>query len=294
MIIGASLGSFRGLGLEPAMELYLKLSKEFNLGAVEIRLEKEEGRPTVWPWEIGNKIIDFLADFDVSGAHLPFADINPVSPNPGIRAESLRQLEIAIDKAAQLNMKYAVMHARGLTHGLSREQQMSQWEQVIRQLTQRAGEHSILLTVENGDFLSNLKELAAMVRRINSSWLRITLDTGHAYVRRVKQPTGYRLPALLLKALDVTFVPFVSSKHMPYEDYGSIKNFADSELGLIYNLHVHDHNGWGDHITLGRGKVDFSFISQVKGLPLIIEADFVNHYQDFKRNYERLVSMAER
>lgn len=292
MIIGASLGSFKGLGLEPAMELYLKLSREFNLGAVEIRLEKEEGRPSAWAWEIEDKVIDFLANFKVAGAHLPFVNINPVSLDSGTRAESLRQLEIAIEKAAQLNMKYVVMHARGLAYGLSHEQQVSRWEQVIGQLTRYAKEHSILLTVENADFLSSLKELAAMVRRINSPWLRITLDTGHAYVRRVRQPTGYPLTALVLKALDMTFIPPLSSKYMPYEDYGSIKNFVESELDLIYNLHIHDHNGWRDHIALGAGKIDFSFIPRVKGLPLIIEADFENHYEDFKRNYERLINLA--
>ncbi len=294
MIVGASLGSFKGLRLEPAMKLYLRLSREFNLGAVEIRLENEEGRPSVGAWEIEDKITDFLANFEVAGAHLPLIDLNPISLNPGLKAESMRQLKIAIDKAAQLNMKYAVMHARGLARGLTREQQMSQWEQVIGQLARHAEEHSILLTVENADFLSNLKELAAMVRRINSPWLKITLDTGHAYVRRVRQSTGYPLTALALKALDMTFVPLVSSKYMPYEDYGSIKNFLKSELDLIYNLHIHDHNGWRDHVTIGKGKIDFSFIPRVKELPLIIEAEFQNHYQDFKKNYKRLVNLAER
>jgi L-ribulose-5-phosphate 3-epimerase UlaE len=293
MIVGASLGSFKGLGLEPAIELYLKLSREFNLGAVEIRLEKEKGRPSAWVWEVDDKITDFLANFEVAGAHLPFVCLNPISLNPEVKAESIKQLELAIDKAVQLKMNYVVMHTRGLAHGLSRDQQMSRWEQVIRQFTQHAEEHSILLTVENADFLSNLKELADMVRRINSPWLKITLDTGHAYVRRARQWSSYPLTALVLKAMDMTFVPLVSSKYMPYQDYGSIRNFVESEFDLIYNLHIHDHNGRRDHITLGSGKIDFSFIPGVKGLPLIIEAEFKEYYQDFKRNYERLVNLAE-
>ena len=45
MIIGASLGSFKGLSLEQSIEIYLKLSGDFALGAVEIRFEKEAGLP---------------------------------------------------------------------------------------------------------------------------------------------------------------------------------------------------------------------------------------------------------
>lgn len=277
--------------MKPAMELYLKLSRELNLNAVEIRLEKEEGRPGAWAWEIDNEIADFLSHFEVAGAHLPFVSVNPISLNPAVRSESLRQLETAIDKAAQLNMKYAVMHARSSAPGLSREEQMKQWEQVIKRLADHAGEHSIILTVENADFLSNLKELVALIRRINSPFLKITLDTGHAYVRRVRRP--FSAGALVLKAIDMTLIPFVGSKYMPYEGYGSIRNFVESELDLIYNLHIHDHNGWRDHVALGSGKIDFTFMPRVKELPLIIEAEFVNHYEDLKRNYEALARVAE-
>ena len=85
MIIGASLGSFRELGMEQVIELYLKLASEFNLGAVEIRLEGEEGRPSAWAWEAEDEIANFLTNFEVTGAHLPFTNLNPVSLNPRVR-----------------------------------------------------------------------------------------------------------------------------------------------------------------------------------------------------------------
>ena len=84
MIIGASLGSFKGLELVPAMEFYLKLADEFDIGAVELRFERETGKPSVWSWEVDDRVRDFLANFSVRGAHLPFTDLNPVSPNPKI------------------------------------------------------------------------------------------------------------------------------------------------------------------------------------------------------------------
>ena len=49
MIIGASLGSFKGLTLQDGTSFYLELSKEFDIKAVEIRLEKKASRPCMWP-----------------------------------------------------------------------------------------------------------------------------------------------------------------------------------------------------------------------------------------------------
>ena len=294
MIIGASLGSFKGLTLEDAMRLYLDLSKDFNIKAVEIRFEKEIGRPSLWSWEESDKLADFLTNFEVKGAHLPFVYLNPISPNQRIRDESLGQLKTAIRKAAELNMSYAVMHARGFADGSSRAQQLEEWEMAIARLTDYAESHSIVLSVENGDFLGNLRELATLVRRINSRWLKITLDFGHAHIRRIKQMNRllpYSPSGLVLKALDMSFTPFLFRRYMPYEDYGSVKNFLKSELDLVSNLHLHDHSGRRDHLAIGSGKVDFSSLPIVGGLPLIIEADFRNHRQDFQRNYERLVNL---
>ena len=291
MIIGASLGSFKGLGLKQAMELYLRLLDDFDLKAVEIRLEEEKGRPSMWSWELDNKSSEFLANFSITGAHLPFTDLNPISPNPIIRDESLKQLKAAIDAASKLKMSYAVMHARGFNHGLDHSQQLDEWEKVIGELADYAQKRSILLTVENGGSLGNLKELATMVRKINSKWFKITLDIGHAHVRRIAQESGYPLRGLALKALDATPAPLFSSKYMPYDEYGSIKNFLKSELDLIYNLHIHDYNGRKDHITIGSGKIDFSFLPLVTELPWIIEAEFQDHYHDFKINCERLIKI---
>jgi len=292
MIIGASLSSFRGLELEQVMELYLRLASEFDLGAVEICLEKKAGKPSLWAEEVNDKIRNLLSNFRITGAHLPFMDLNPISLNLGIKEESLKQLKGAIDGAARLNMDYAVMHARGFASGLSYTKQGDEWERVIAELADYAGNRSILLTIENGDFLGNLKELTTILRRISSRWLKITLDVGHAHIRRIKQANHllpYSLVGAVLKALDMTFLPFLTRGYMPYEEYGSIKNFLQFEHDLIYNLHIHDNSGRRDHIAIGSGKIDFSFLRKVRFEgPLILEARFENHYRDFKRNYEEL------
>ncbi len=293
-IIGASLGSFRGLTVEQAWALYLKLAQDFDLNAVEIRFEKEEGRPSQWYWE-DSEIYDSLRDFEVKGAHLPFIYLNPISPNPRIRDESLFQLKMAITKAAELGMDYAVMHAAGLAPSLSHEQELAQWSKVMEELTRHAEENGIVLTLENADSLSELKDMATIVRRIDSNYLKITLDVGHAYIRRLPPLSAYPVKELALRALDAAGMPFIIKKGMPYERYGSISHFLESEYDLIFCLHVHDYNGRSDHLSMGSGKIDFSFISTLNRKeftgPVILEAGLENHYHDFEANYRRLESL---
>ena len=294
-IIGASLGGFNGLTLEKAMELYLKLLNDFDLNAVEIRFEKEIGRPSLWSWEMNNEVVDFLENFEVTGAHLPFVYLNPISPNPKIRNGSMNQIKDAIKKASELEMNYTVMHARGAAYGLTHEQQVKEWKKVVKELAEYAKDKSILLTLENADFLSNLKDLVSVVRETNSGWLKITLDVGHAHLRNVPPLSSYPVKELVLRGLD-TFLPFFIKKNMPYEEYGSLKNFIKSEHNLISNVHVHDYNGRRDHIAIGEGKIDFLFLSTLKNNfkfigPYTFEVGFENHYNDFEKNYRRFMEL---
>jgi sugar phosphate isomerase/epimerase len=298
IIIGSSLSTFKGLTLDEAITLYLRLSKEYDLKTVEISFEKEKTIPSFWPWEINeNELKSFLEKFEVVGAHLPFVYINPISPNPRIREESIRQLKEAIRKAAELGMTYAVIHARGLALGLSDEEQFDEWLKLIGELTSYARENSIILTIENADSLWNLADVAKIVRKINSKWLKMTFDVGHAHLRKVPPLQRYPVKELFLKSLDA-FLPFSFpfKKNMPYEKYGSIKNFIEAEKELIYVVHVHDYDGRRDHLGIGEGKIDFSFLSMLRGNfkgPYILEIEFNNCCKEFKRNYEKFVKLME-
>lgn len=288
MIIGASLSSFEGSTLQESMKLYLDLTEKFDIKAVEIPFEMEQE---------SKELADFLANFAITGAHLPYAGLDLLSPDHRISNESVQRLKKAIARAAKLNMSYAVMHADSFSYGLNPDERLDKWKQVLIELADYARDCSIILTVENGSSLGNLKELTDIVKEVNSKWLKLTLDIGHAHIRRIRRTNHllpYPLDGLVLKVLDGTPLPFYSARYMPYEKYGTMKNFLDAELDLVYNLHIHDYNGWRDHLTLKKGKIDFSFLSLVSGLPLIIEAQFKNHYRDFKRNYERLMNLVER
>ena len=269
---------------------------------MEIRFEKEAGLPFLLSEEENARLANFVSNFKLTGAHLPFTHLNPISDDQSTKRESLNQLKMALDKAAQLNMNYAVMHARGYNSGLTRAQQLSEWEVVLKELADYAESRSILLAIENGDFLGNLQELLRVVRKINSKWLKIMLDVGHAYNRRIRKANRnrhwcpYPLDGMALKALDMTVAPFVFKKYLPFAEYDSISGFLKAEKGLVYGLHIHDNNGRNDHISLGSGRIDFSFLTEIDkpDSPLILEVGFNNHYADFKRNYTKLMELVEK
>ncbi|MFZ3166843.1 MAG: sugar phosphate isomerase/epimerase family protein [Candidatus Methanoperedens sp.] len=286
MIIGVSLGSFKGVELDEAFIRYLNLKNFLNLNAVELRFEKENECPSLWPWEVNFKIADFLTNFEIKSVHLPFVYLNLIASNPGIKKESINQVKAGIEKASELNVNYCVMHARGFISNYTYEQQIQEWELVLGELAEYAQNKSILLTVENADFLTNLSDLVKIIRKINSRWLKITLDIGHAHIRKIPPLSSYPVKDLLLKGLDV-FLPVLIKKNMPYEKYGSIENFIESEIDIISSLHIHDYNGRKDHLIIGNGKIDFSFLSKIekefKG-PFIFESRFEND-SDFIKNY---------
>lgn len=292
-LIGASLGGFKGLDMDEAMSLYLELADEFDLDAVEVRFEKEKERPSLWPWEAGSNVRNFLKRFKFSGAHLPFVYLNPISTNPRIRKESISQLKEAIRRSAELGMSYTVMHARGLAPDLSRTEVFQEWAKVIKELMDCAEENSILLTIENADFLWNIADVAKIVRKLNSRWLKMSFDIGHAYMRKVPPLQKYPVKELSLRALDI-FFPFILKRNMPYEDYGSIRNFIKSEHDLISNIHIHDYDGISDHLVVGEGKIDFSFFSELRESfhgAYIFEMEFKNYYGSFGKNYDSFMEL---
>jgi len=294
MIVGASLGSFINLTLERAIKLYLKLSDEFGLKAVELRFEKDIRWPSLWHWEVDNRIRCFLERFEVVGVHLPFIYINPISPNTKIREESIKQLKEAMTKAAEVGATYTVMHANGLFLGFSKERQFDEWFGIINELASYAEEKSLLLTVENADFLWNLADLAKIVKKINSPWLKITFDIGHAHMRKVPSLQEYPLKELFLRISDAILPSFLFKKNMPYEEYNSIENFVRAEKEFIYAIHVHDYNGRRDHLPIGEGKINFSFLSELKDFkgPWIFEVKlFKNYYENFAKSYNKFMKL---
>lgn len=290
MILGASLSGFKGLKLSEAMDLYLKLSKKLGLKAVEILFEKSLERPSLWHWEANSELRSFLENFEIKGVHLPYLYINPFSLNPKIKEESTTQLKESMQKAAEFETNYAVMH-------IQKTSDKSGLISFIEEFSDLAEELSIVLTIENADFLSDLALLVDTVRKVNSKWVRITFDVGHAHHRKVAPLSTYPLKKdVLLRALDIFFPLYLIKKNMPYEEYGSIRGFVESNLEFIRVIHLHDYNGRRDHLPIGDGKINFSFVKVLKESfegPYVFEAEFHDHEKDLIRNYQAFKRLME-
>ena len=290
-LVGASLGGFN-LSMGKAMETYLELAERLGLNAVEILFERLDDRASLWAWEAGGDVRRFIKNFEISGAHLPFVYLNPISPNPKIIELSITQLKEAISKASEMGMNYAVMHARGLDLGLSHQEELERWGELFDCLASYAKQNSIILTIENADSLWNLQDIIKLLNDIDSDYLRMTLDIGHAHMRKVPPLQTFPVKELTLRALD-TVLPLFIKRNMPYEAYGSLKNFLKFQRKWVYCLHIHDYNGKQDHLPLGRGKIDFSFLSELKDFrgPYILEARFQNPIHDLAKDYSKLTEL---
>jgi len=297
LIIGASLGSFRNISLNKAIKIYSQLSDSLNLTSIEIRFEKEPRRPSSWYWEDLSDISRQLKNYEIKGAHLPFLYLNPISPNTRIKLESNHQIKAAISKAADMGMDYVVMHARGTAYGLTYQEQFSQWIEQIILLAEHAESESILLTLENADFFHNLKGLTDAVKVINSKHLKITLDMGHAYIKPITTPQMSPFLSITLRIIDAVSPTLLRYK-ASFHEYKSLDNYFTLEHRLIANVHLHDYNGYSDHLSLGRGKIDFSCLRQLeknccyKG-PYTFEVNLNDHIADFESNYIYLQNLVK-
>jgi len=296
MFIGASLACFGGLTLEQSMKLYSQLTSDLNLNAVEIRLEKELKRPSLWHWEINAKVAEFLSNYEISGAHLPFVNLNPISPNPQIRDVSMSQIKDCIRIAADLGMSYTVMHARGFFQGLTEEQFTDEWIKILKELAEYAQDSSIILTLENADYFWNLEEITNIIKIVDSNWLRMTLDIGHAHIRNVGPLLSFPIKDLGLRVLDI-FLPFVLYTNMPYEKFRSMREFIRKENELILVAHIHDYNGRKDHLRIGEGKINFSFLSELNKNSkciFIFESNNMSNFNIFAKNYRLFTKLIKK
>jgi len=291
MILGASLGSFLNYNLADACDYYLKLSRDFEISTVEIRFEKEIGRPSSWYWEETKLLREFTENFPVCGAHLPFIHLNPVSQNPGIQKESREQLKKSICAAADLNLKYTVMHIRGDFFPRNHLTWNEKWTEIITDLLDYSTDSGIQLTIENADNMTKLSDLVTFIKKINNSKLKLTLDIGHAYIRKIPPLSEVPVKDLLMKTFDI-YSPIIINNTLPFSEYNTISHFISEERNLIGNIHIHDYNGLNDHLEIGKGKIDFSFIEECSQImpfvPITMEINFANPLIDFSVSYNKI------
>jgi sugar phosphate isomerase/epimerase len=190
-------------------------------------------------------------DIDVF-LHSPTIDLNPASLNPGIREETLKQLEETIDFAVKINAKAITTHP-GLIHRFE-ERVRNYGKQHAIETLNNANEYAmgrgIKFSIENmpnkyAYFCNTAEEHQFFIKECNSY---ATVDTGHANTTK------------------------------------DVKSFF--EIKKIAYYHLNDNNGEKDqHLTLGEGNFDLNLLNGIDNG--IIE---LNNYQNILKSRELIIS----
>lgn len=270
------LGIGAGLWLWSDLKTILTSSVRMGFSGVELsatRSIEHLGGSGFWPWETEQKEIlaPLLKEFAWTGLHQSgMGDIAPLSSNPRIKEESFYQLEATMDCALALGCSYVVTHP-GANSCLYQPEPL---EKIIlenyERLTKLAEKKRLKITVENAEILEELplSKLLGLVRKINSEYLGITLDVGHAFVPR--------------------------DNILPYHEFGSLSAFIKEAGNRIYNVHLHDYDGEKDHRIIGKGRINYGPVIQAfreidYENPLIIEiiGDKADDFADSRTALER-------
>jgi sugar phosphate isomerase/epimerase len=183
-----------------------------------------------------------VAPFDHVSLHAPFIDIALLAPNPGVRAEALRQVEVAIGATAFLGGSTVTAHACA-KHGRTLEEYWDDMVTTFRALGDRAGEAGVTLTVETGH-PTGVETFARLIHDIAHPAVGANIDVGHlvgylpAELRGTEEGAA-RYRRLLIEQLDA--------------------------LGdKVFHFHLHDVrlSDFRDHRGVGRGFLDFGAIME--------------------------------
>lgn len=184
--------------------------------------------------------------------HAPTIDLNPASLNPGIREETLKQLNETVDFAVEIGAKAITTHP-GMIHRLEdriRNLGMMYSIETLQKANDYAEDRGIKFSVENmpnryAYFCNNAQEHEFFVKECGSY---ATVDTGHA-----------------------------NTSDDP-ESFFKMKKIA--------YYHLNDNDGEKDqHLALGEGTFDLNLLNRIdKG---IIE---LNDYQNILKSRDLLLS----
>jgi sugar phosphate isomerase/epimerase len=236
-----------------SFEEFLDRATEDGFNLIEILCEGP-----YWPRNMLNpgEGLEIFSSYDIDVfLHTPTIDLNPASLNPGIRRETLRQLNETLDLAVKIGAKAITTHP-GLIHRLEdRVRNMAKYYSIetLTEANKYAEDVGIIFSVENmpnryAYFCNTAQEHAYFLDKCNCHG---TIDLGHA------NTTGD--PVSFLK------------------------------LENIYYYHLSDNNGDKDqHLALGQGTLDLKLIDAVdRG---IIE---LNNYDDVLKSRDVLIDLSQ-
>lgn len=172
--------------------------------------------------------------------HVPYT-VNPADPISSIRRANVEYLENCIEVAAVLGARHVTTHI-GYCNGLPswrwlRRDGLDRLVASLRSLLSRCGKRRVVLALENvnpmpqdSEFFylgDSITDLAFLFAKVNSPWIRLCLDTGHANTN--EGPTRY------------------------------VERFKER----IVAVHYHDNRGkYDEHLAVGRGTIDWAKLAR--------------------------------
>jgi len=186
------------------------------------------------------RLRSLVAPFRHVSTHAPFIDIPLLSPNPGIREASVRQIEIAIEATAFLGGSTTTAHACGKV-GYSLEECRQEIVDTFRSLGDRAGEAGVTLTVETG-WPVGVEALAGLIHDIGHPAVGANVDVGHL--------VGYLTPEVR------------ATEEGPAIYRQTLLAQLEALSDKVYHFHLHDvrTSDFRDHRAAGRGFLDYGEI----------------------------------
>lgn len=228
--LGLSTLSFFSLPLFEA----LTEVKALGFNRVEILCEEPHCSPIGLTEKEMNRVASFLERKELkASAHAPLSDLNPLSPNPGIRRETRRQLKKTIDFCQKIGAENMVFHiGHKSPFGLLDHMKIVSYaEETISPLLSYATKRGVALCLENNPQVKGAFgiEIEECLEFMSALGVELALDVGHA------NTLGSNAP----------------------------KEFAQRAPKRIRVIHLNDNHGqYDEHLPIGDGSLDFHGLFQ--------------------------------
>jgi sugar phosphate isomerase/epimerase len=186
------------------------------------------------------------SDLTLDSVHAPFPEGDRLfSLDPDERRESVRQCQVAVDAAAELEGRIVVIHLLqpyDIPHGEERDRMIDEGIQSVGALAAYAAAKGVKLALENGQRRDYDDVLARLLATFTEPHIGFCYDSGHEHV----QGTCFRL----------------------LEEFGQ----------RLFTVHLHDNRGSDIHVLPYEGTIDWErFRAVFHGLGyggnLLLEAD---------------------
>lgn len=163
--------------------------------------------------------------------HGPIGDINITSSNPGIRAESLRQVLQAVEEAARMGARVITVHPGYLTGRQDGEEGIWDFQvEALTEIAKRGKEAGVIVAMEtmerrNKEVVIHPAIANQIIEAVNMANFGVTFDISHAHT-----------------VMDV--VEFIRA------------------LRRITHIHISDTKNGKVHVQMGEGEIAFGPVLQ--------------------------------